>query len=246
MKNKTSIKGFILIVSLLVSIGGQVKPIHAQEKTPAEEACSSLKPKYEEVNKTWVQAEKKNSKAYEETYQSAQKAYHNYIGCMFEFARDEVLKRNNKIVDWLAPKQACLDPGETKKIIDNTAPTLMIEAVLQSHTDYKNYLNELGKTYSNEGVETSDDGKNLGLAEQLIAKAAYFPSLQRQRQMEVDSSLVAIDLMFSSLKELRLAFVMHVHFQCSLKYLEKYRKSLGALRRLIVPLPDQLRDASVR
>jgi len=79
----------------------------------------------------------------------------------------------------------------------------------------------------------------------LIAKAAAAGTIERQRKMEIDSSLLAIDLMFTSLKEMRLAFVMHVHFQCTLKYLEKYRKALEKLRKFIQPLPEKLRDASV-
>ena len=86
---------------------------------------------------------------------------------------------------------------------------------------------------------------NAGREKSLTEKSNFIAEIERSTQTEIDTSMVTIDLMFTSLKELRLAFVMHVHFQCTLKYLDKYRDTLGELRKLIVPLPGQLRDASV-
>lgn len=244
MKYTKKIIGSFLIFSLSFSFLSFPVLVSAAEVTAPEAFCKA--PDYTVINKAWAETKQKNSKTYNENFELAQNSYHDYIGCMFDFAEEEILQRTNKAIDWLAPKKACRDPDQTETVINRTSPSQMLGPVLQAHTDYKKYLNQLGQSYSDSGVETDSKGGLLTGTEQYMAKSAFFGNAERKRQMEIDSSLVAIDLMFTTLKELRLAFVMHVHFQCTLKYLEKYRVSLGGLRKLIMPLPGQLRNASVQ
>jgi hypothetical protein len=114
----------------------------------------------------------------------------------------------------------------------------MLDPVLAAHSAYREHLEELEEKFSNQATITNKTGTEL---EQ---KRLNYKNLIRQQKLEIESSLLTIDMMFTSLKELRLAFIMHVHFQCTLKYLDRYRRELEELRKIIQPLPDQLRDAS--
>lgn len=121
----------------------------------------------------------------------------------------------------------------------------MLAPMLQAHTDYRDHLNTIGNEFDGSAVMTDEYGNLLKSLDSLRAKAATEGTVKRQRKMEVQSSLMAIDLMFTSLRELRLSLVMHVQFQCALKYLQGYRKALEDLRNVITPLPSKLEDASI-
>lgn len=228
------------------------------ELTPAEQACENLNPIfYQEgkITEAWNFPSPLTDKTYLEHFDKTQIAYHSYMGCLFDFAEAKIYDTemadaaggvqantaNTNIIDWMVPDQACLSPNELNKIVQQTSPEEMLASVLQAQADYKNYLNAFTKTFLNKGKILDNAGREKSLTE----KSNFIAEIERSTQTEIDTSMVTIDLMFTSLKELRLAFVMHVHFQCTLKYLDKYRDTLGELRKLIVPLPGQLRDASV-
>ncbi len=253
---------FILIFNLCLMLFPA--ELFAQEEevlTAPEEACQSLKPNYakDEEIVTLKKNKPMDRDIYDKLFERTQTLYHSYMECMFGFAENTVYKTgaasfgggvqantpNTKVIDWMAPDQACLAPSEIKKIIEETTPVQMLGPALQAHKDYKDYLNALGKDYANRGVETDSSGNQKGNADGLNSKANSLDELGRERQVEIDSAMVTLDLMLTSLKELRLAFVMHVRFQCTLKFLDKYRSKLGDLRKLIQPLPGQLRDASI-
>jgi hypothetical protein len=149
------------------------------------------------------------------------------------------------LIDWMAPDQACLDPLELKKIIQKSEPSQMLAPMLQEHADYRDHLQKIGDEFDGSGLLTGDNGQSLSSLDTLRAKSANLGTVKRQRRMEIQSSLLAIDLMFTSLKELRLSLVMHVQFQCMLSFLQKYRKALEELRNVIEPLPALLEDASI-
>lgn len=253
--------GLTLIFALTMSTAA---PLAHAAITP-EGSCKQFKPNYEELMKTWTDAETKDQDAYEEAFEAAQLAYHDYVGCIFHVAEATVIKSDLadsggtlsanlantatlplvSLIDWNKPDEACLTGDELKKVIQTSEPTNMLAPILDAHASYKNHLNTLGKEFDDSGVSTDKAGNELVGLEALNDKAVRLGSLRRQRQLEIDSSLMAIDLMFTSLKELRLNFVIHVHFQCALSFLEKYRKSLENLRSVVEPLPGQLEDASV-
>lgn len=210
--------------------------------TEPEDACASGKPDFEALMQKWTDAPTKTTETYKEIFEEAQEIHHNYIGCMFKFAEDQFLEAAE---DWNSPEQACLTPEALKAIIQKTEPSQMLAPMLDAHSAYKDFLNEIGKNVSNSGEVKSASGQTLGGAEALIKLNAELGTVSRQRQLEITSSLVAIDLSFTALKELRLSLVMHVHFMCIMQSLEKYRKSLGELRVIINRLPSLLRDASV-
>lgn len=257
----------IIGLSLMSSL--MVMPFHgiAQEsEAPVLKACNSLNPNFyvEDgdkiiTNKDWKVEGALSSTGYRARFENAQTAYHNHMECLFNFAENTIYKTgaaredgilqantpNTRIIDWMVPNEACLSPVEIKTIIETTSPDQMLTAVLTAHQNYEKYLNELFKAYSNNPTEENAQGNSARGADLLIKVANNLSTFDKEKQMEIDGSLVGIDLMFTYIKELRQAFIMHVHFQCTLKYLEKYRRELEKLRNLITPLPDQLRDASV-
>lgn len=270
MIKKTIIIGLILVFAL--NIGADVPLSWAAPNEPAtpltepEIACKDEKPKYDELMKVWTEAEIKSQGTYTKAFEAAQVAYHNYIGCMFDFAEKTILKSDgakdsgtaaanfqntgglpviSSIIDWMAPDQACLSDTELSELIKKTEPSQMLPPILTEYASYRSHLLKLGQQFDGEDLLMDESGKALGMLDALNAKSANFGTLKRQRQMEIDSALGAIDLMFSSLKELRLAFVMHVRFQCTLKFLDGYRRALEDLRKVIEPLPNLLEDASI-
>jgi hypothetical protein len=258
MKHIKKIIGLALI--LILATQPVVPLTYAAELTEPEKACQNEAKElnYGELIKTWNDAKVKDQNTYKSAFEEAQTAYHNYIGCMFNFAEGTLLKSDSNkakitsgfpifstVMDWMSPSQGCLKPEELKKLVQKTDPSQMLGPILQSQSDYRNYLNQLMLMFYNSGTYTDAAGAQLSGLNMIQAKSASFGTLIRQNKMEVQSSLLAIDIMFTSLKELRLSLVMHVQFQCTLKFLEGYRKALEELRKVIDPLPALLEDASI-
>lgn len=248
MKPTKSIISLLLICFLTVSSLPitQVVAQDAKTLTEAEKACVSQKPDYEKLIADWGKVKQKDPSAYESAFEEAQVEHHRYVGCMFDFAEKTVLKKDTMEPQyWMTPSLACLKEDELKKIIKATDPTQMLPPILEEHAAYKKHLLTIGNDFDSEGVITDAKGEALRQLDALNAKNADIGTLKRARSNEIDSSLMAIDMMFTSLKELRLSLVMHVNFECTLQFLEKYRKALAELRKFIEPLPAQLQNASI-
>ncbi len=261
-KQIQKIIGMSLMFTLFLNGGAVTFAQDNETLTLAEEACAPLIPNYDEdkeIASLIENAEAINYEVYAAVFERSQLIYHSYVGCLFEYAESTVYKDdkfkqrgiveantpNTKVIDWMVPDQACLAQTEINQIINDSSPEQMLGPVLKAHSDYSAHLNELGESYSSLVFYVGDLPIRATSDEGLYERTSTVERINLERQMEIDSSLVTIDLMFSYLKELRMAFVMHVHFQCTLKGLEKYRKALEELRNLIEPLPDQLRDASI-
>jgi len=262
MKSIKKIIGALVAIVLIMNIS---MPLSYAETAPEEECGYDYKPDYEELMNIWNNSEEKDQNTYKEAFEAAQTAHHNYIGCMFDFAEKQIMQSDGAqhsgtmaanllntggipvfsgLVDWMSPEQACLTSQEIKNVIEASEPKQMLAPVLQAHRDYREHLQRLGNWFTVDGIVTDEEGNELAGKSGQRQMALDFSTIERNRNLEIESSLLAIDLMFTSLKELRLAFIMHVHFQCSLKYLDKYRRALEELRNVIEPLPDQLEDAS--
>ncbi len=259
------------IIGLLLALTIVMNPVVSlavedNDQTEAEKECADQKPDYDKLMEIWTNAETQNQKAYTEAFDVAKKAHHDYVGCMFDFAEKEILKSDgaeqsgvmsanmmhtggiplfSTTIDWMSPEEACISKTELKSIIEKSEPNQMLGPVLQAHSDYREHLRDLNTRFGGGGITTNEDGRQLTGIEALNQKSADITTSERQMELEVESSLLAIDMMFTSLKELRLSFVMHVHLQCALKYLNNYRKALEDLRDVIEPLPGKLENASV-
>lgn len=239
MKYTKIITGLIITFTLTLHLAAPIS-----YALTAEQACTKKKETLDKAYKLedWNEAENPDQNDYADAFEEMQVAYHDYIGCIFNFAEKTVMM-GEKLIDWNKPDQACLKPDELSDLMKKTEPSQLLGPILDAYTDYKNNLSTLGKKFDGDGQITDEDGEPLPALQMLTAKSAN--TFKRRRQMEIDSSLLAIDLMFTSLKELRLSFVMHVHFQCTLGFLDKYRRALEDLRNVIEPLPGQLEDASI-
>ncbi len=266
MKYTKKIIGLTIILSLVSNAGAPISYAQEAALTKPEIACKAKKKILDKAYEleAWGKADPKDQSDYKIAFEEMQEAHHDYVGCIFDFAEKEIMKSDGadsggsmaanltslsavpvlgSAIDWMASDQACLTNEELKEIIQNTEPSQMLKPILDAHNAYKENLNEIGKDFYLASTITNEKGEPLTGIQLLTAKSAS--TIERQRQMEIDSSLMAIDLMFHSLKELRLAFVMHVHFQCTLKFLDQYRRALENLRNVIEPLPIQLEDASI-
>lgn len=254
MKFTNKIIGLLIAFMLIANVGTPIT--FAAALSEPEKACADKKPDYEKLMNIWNEAKTKDQNVYKDAFEEAQMAHHDYVGCMFQFAIDSILQSEggkysgmsipiiNPLLDWTTPDQACLTSEELKKVILKTNPSQMLGPMLKAHTNYRDHLQKLGNQFDRNGVITGEDGKPVNNLNAIVKKSANLETVKRRRQLEIETSLLAIDLMFTSLKELRLSFVMHVHFQCTLKYLNKYRQVLEDLRDVIEPLPVQLEDAS--
>lgn len=236
----------ITSLSLIILINMQLSLPKTYAQTKPEEACISEKERYEELVDEKRTVEIRSQNDYQDAFDEAQKTYHDYVGCMFNFAEETVLmlKDGETIIDWMKPKEACLKPDKIKEITKDTDPSQLLNPILTAHTKYENHLKRLGDRFDQTGNIVNEQGEPI-LESSLQLRASYRESMKRNRQLEIDSSLVAIDLMFTSMKELRSSLVMHVHFQCTLEILERYRKALADLREVVEVLPDKLENASL-
>lgn len=254
MKHLNKIIGALLI--LILTFHTAVPITYA---VTAEEKCSGKKPVYDDLLKAWQESPQDES-SYKAAFEKAQLAHHGYVGCMFDFAERTILKSDgasdsgtmnantlntggipvfSTLVDWMSPNEACLTQDELKKLVQATEPSVLLSPILKAYANYRDHLDTLGEEFDGSGIVLDSN------AETLSDKIDIVNTYSRQRKMEIQSALMVIDLMFTSLKELRLSFVMHVQFQCMLKFLEKYRKALEELRNVIEPLPALLKDASI-
>jgi len=259
MQQLKKIIGIVLVLTLCLSTAnGNWAMAQDVKKT-----CSSVLPNFydaeRKVNKAWELPDKLPLSEFKTYRDNAANAYHSYIECIFEFAQNTILKTggvrqggvveantpNTRLIDWMIPDQACLESTEITQIAKSTQPGQMLEPILTAYNDYRDYLDSLLKAYLKSPSETNEEGEMITGTDKFYSKTSNLTQIERELQMEIEAARVSIDIMLHSLKELRSSFVMHVHFQCTLKYLEKYRRELERLRRWIDPLPSQLRDASI-
>jgi hypothetical protein len=209
-----------------------------------------------------------NYAKFEEVFEDVQDQYHEYTDCMFSYAEAKILRNVGASkgitqamtpnfdpsvlpligppIDWMT-SAACLTPEKLKEIKDATVSDTMLPPLLEIHGIYSDFLDALVLKYKLEGRETeiSDEDLNPTAIDQLLAMSTAYTGINRQVDVEKENALVAMDIAFKSLKELRLAFFMHVQFQCMMNNLEKYRKWLEDIRVIVDSLPDRLRDCSM-
>lgn len=244
------------------------------EMTKAEKACQkeAKAMDFDKLHEDWAKKLKGkpfDSKAAQNAYELAQEAYHEYVECIFDFAESEILKKKmtsrqgiglantpntpnvedvpvaGYLIDWMSPATACMEEEAYMKVIEDTNPGATLIPVQHAHYQYEKYLKDtLLALYYKNGIEVDSSGKALTGYDQIQSKTNAYKKFESEIENEIENSIVAMDIAFISLRELRTAFVMHVQFQCMLKNLEKYRKVLEDIRIIVDTLPGRLRDAS--
>lgn len=201
-------------------------------------------------------------------FEKARAKYHDTIKCVFDVSAISILGSTRKLgdnikkdnypdlepalADLLKPDKVCaLWPERLTEIIDekkpnsnspnpkSNSPEILIKPILESYNKYSAFINYiLSKIESYPTI--SGSSSNV-----LVSSYDNLDKLKLIMGNEITDSLVALDAAFTGLKELRLSFVMHVHFECMLKNLEIYRRMLASLRTIVSTLPSVIEDASM-
>ncbi len=255
----------IIIIIILLSVQMPIRLVSAEEsevKTEPEKACEDKRPDFDSdyadlfleiIEDPEAEIDIKNIDKFLET---EQEKYHEYVQCIFDFAEDQILdsggaktrgtmQANAPSFPWFKPEAACISEDKKNAAIKASAPTELLPPLLKTHSEYSDMLNKIVPKYEQDGTESTEDGESFSWGELFDAKSSASRKLRNYIDTEIDDSLIAIDITFITLKELRIAFVMHVQFQCMLNNLEKYRKVLESIRTIIGCMPGALRDASI-
>lgn len=211
---------------------------------------------FEEAYEEWQ--DNQTQKGFQETFELAQKTYHDYLSCLFETAFAHVLKqKENKTkgnlsaqinsVNWMLPGQACLAEEDLIASIEATSPLKVMTRALGAFEEYQDFFHALAGELREGGSLGEDfDPSSLGnFSTGVGALNQVIRDNQRRIDNELESSEMALDMAFTALKELRMSFVLHVRFQCVLNHLGSYQKMLGQVRGIIEGLPNALKNASV-
>lgn len=208
-----------------------------------------------------------NLVAFDAAIKHAQNSYHKYAECIFNYTEAKILGSVGASkgtmqattpnfdpsdipiigpgIDWMT-SAACLNPQDLQKIIEDTSPNEILAPILETYNAYSDYLDKILNIYSLRGQEDLTDNQlSLSAIEEFSRKTQVIQGGLRRINTEKENAIVAMNITFASLKELRLAFIMHVHFQCILNSLDKYRKSLEKIRTIVDLLPSRLQDASM-
>jgi hypothetical protein len=195
-----------------------------------------------------------NERIFRIEFERARKTYHDAVKCVFDKASNAILLSTvggpvaysfsaadlaELLGDLNKPKKACLEQDKLVEILKNGGPKGLLQPLLELYNKYDAHLTALYKKI--EGSITIDE-EAMNDFSVLYRRSNFFKILTED---EIQNSIVALDQAFQSLKELRSAFVMHVHFQCMLVNLEEFRRILSNVREIIEIIPPLLDDCSI-
>ncbi|MBI5422144.1 hypothetical protein HZA44_03345 [Candidatus Peregrinibacteria bacterium] len=213
--------------------------------------CEEFLPKYPEDKK--ISIDQPYAGKYELNFrigfEKARTAYHTYVECVFEKVVDEVMGSAGgttkgifsahapNLPELLKPESACIAEKDLSDKLKDGSPAVLLDPLLQEYNRYVDYVEKLySKTKDKVTITQSSSAFEEALSNSQSMKLLV--------ENEIQDSLVALDGAFIGIKEMRQAFIMHIHFQCMLKNLEFYRHALENLRRVIYGLPDNIINAS--
>lgn len=188
-------------------------------------------------------------------FEKAQNHYHNYVKCIFDEAITQMLGVSGSgagsqiaadatvnapnFPELLKPDVACIDSPELNQLLFDASPEQILPKILTAYSEYKGHLNALVDELRESPEINSATRQNFAL---LVNRQT---ELVLMADNEIEYSLIALDTSFIALKEMRQAYVMHVHFMCILNSLESYRKLMENLRSVVEILPALIEDASI-
>lgn len=191
-----------------------------------------------------------NDFGYRVAFEKARMNYHTYVECIFNGAVGSLLGSAGgdtkgifsanapNLPELIKPGSSCLAETNLTGLLKDGSPANILKPLLEAYNAYAAYLRRLFELESLNPTISASGGK---LTEIYSRNQAFSLILEN----ELQNAIVALNTSFISLKELRQAFVIHVHFQCLLKNLEFYRRALENLRRVISALPPIIKDASI-
>ena len=135
----------------------------------------------------------------------------------------------------MTPSKACLPDKKLKEIIESNSPATLLGPILETYNNYSAFIRSV-IVFLHDYPPANMDYAPI---------VASYESLEIIMENEAQDSMLALDAAFQGLKELRMSFVMHVHFQCMLNNLESYRRMLSNLRGIVSTLPKVIENASM-
>ncbi|MBU1018128.1 hypothetical protein KKA33_03830 [Patescibacteria group bacterium] len=220
------ITGILLILTLNIA--------HAEEQESAVlKKCKSQLPSYPTV----IELEPNTHLEFRLEFERARNQYHDYMNCVFEEATVDILGEDPKAL--LKPDTACQSEKKLVDVLKNSSPETLLQPLLKAYHDYAGYLNRLVIQVSANSESNVTTIRDFDLAFQRIQQ------LRVLVEDEIQNGIVALDAALNTIKEMRQAYVMHVHFQCMLKNLEVYRQMMGHLRSVVTIIPDVIIDCSM-
>jgi hypothetical protein len=263
-------KGFIIATLLLVLFLQAGNILVQADETPKLpkwiKECDKLAPVYPRIKAERIEDQiideskidlskpfaNQNGLNFRIAFEKARSDYHAFMECAFEKIVEDMMGTSGgdtsgifganapNLPEWSKPESACIPEKELVDSLKNGSPETLLEPLLKIYNDYVDYLQILYLKASEK------------IAMEQIGKSIKFEEIQGQNESfgllvenEIQDALAALDGAFIGLKEMRQAFVMHVHFQCMLKNLEFYRRAMENLRRVVSALPSVIEDASI-
>lgn len=213
--------------------------------------CEEFLPKYPEDAK--ISIDEPYAGRYELNFrigfEKARTSYHTYVECVFEKVVGEVMGSAGGSTDgifsahapnlpeMLKPESACIAEKDLTDKLKNGSPAVLLDPLLQEYNRYVDYVQKLYQKTLDKTSEAQSDSA-------FVDAFANSQALKLLVEGEIQNALIALDGAFIGIKEMRQAYIMHIHFQCMLKNLEFYRHALENLRRVIYGLPDNIINAS--
>lgn len=239
-----------IIIALILVFQLGVIPI-APAQADLIKDCKKLEPKYPEE----IKFETEDHLNFRLAFETVRNNYHTYVRCIFDRAFITILGSAGtdtegifstsapNFIDalprFLQPSTACLDQDKLVKILKDSSPLNLLPHLLG---EYSRYVKHLTRLFDDALPSLPSAISNIGEFAEAFEQNRIFKQLFDN---EIQDAIVALDSAFINLKELRMALVMHVHFQCMLENLESYRRILGNLRSVLTVLPDLIHDASL-
>jgi hypothetical protein len=189
-------------------------------------------------------------------FEKAREKYHNTAKCVFDVATVEILgsagglgenlKKDSlpdltlALADLNVPDKVCpiMEKGKLKSIINGNNPENLVPSLLTAYNNYSALVTRFIERLKQVG--TGKEGSVTNFEEEYKVGQP----LQLLMENEIQDSIIALDSAFEALKELRVSFVLHVHFECMLKNLALYQRLLGNLRSIVTVMPSVISDAS--
>jgi hypothetical protein len=161
------------------------------------------------------------------------------MNCVFETSANEMVESAGPSpANLMKPGLACLDTQKLTEKVKTSSPEKLLGPLQSVYQNYVLYLEHLFSTLQQNPAVSPGGTDNLA---QVTERQGFFRMLIDN---EASDALVALDSGFSALKEMRQAFVMHVHFQCWIRNLESFRNILGELREIVLELPPRFLNCS--
>jgi hypothetical protein len=263
MNPKKILSALVLSLVLSVQAGTALAQSDQAPATPdtpkVMKDCAKLVPKYPDSET--IDASKIDlSKPYKDNFdlnfriafEKASNQYHLYMECVFEGMVKEMLGSAGgdtsgifaahapDLPEWMKPESACQKEETLATLLKESSPEQLVKPLLDKYNTYVDYLLLILKI-GRDKVNPVENGQSVSIAEIAARKLV----LRNLVENEIQDSLAALDGAFNGVKEMRKAFIMHVHFQCMLRNLELYRHAMENLRRVVSGLPSVIENASM-